>query len=63
MRTAIILDGDTPVNDVVLADGPKGDEYLALYGDAIVETTGLTPRPGVDNGWFYRDGIWVHEPA
>jgi hypothetical protein len=57
-RTAIILDGSTPVNVVVLADGNAGDLWLTENPDAV-EVTGLDPMPGLGLGWTYVDGAWV----
>lgn len=58
MRVAIVLDGETPINSIVLGDGAEGDEWLALHPDAI-ETTGLENTPGVGVGWKYVDGEWI----
>ena len=57
-RRAIVLDGETPVDIVVLASGEKGDETLAEHAN-WVEVTGLSPMPGVGNGWKYVAGEWV----
>lgn len=57
-RRAIVLDGDTPVDVVILAPGKKGNKTLAEH-DNWVEVTGLDPMPGVGNGWKYVDGQWV----
>ena len=59
MRTAIILEGNTPVNIIVLGEGAKADEALAFYAPNIQEVTGLDPMPGVGNGWTFVDGEWV----
>lgn len=57
-RIAIVLDGTTPVNMVVIGDGANGDEWLEGNPEAV-EVTGLDPMPGVGNGWTYTDGVWV----
>ena len=57
-RVALILDGETPVNAVVVADGKPGDDWLAANPDAV-EVTGLDPMPGVGAGWTYVKGAWV----
>jgi hypothetical protein len=56
-RVALILDGDTPVNAVVIAEGKPGDDWLGANPNAV-EVTGLDPQPGVGTGWTY-DGEWV----
>jgi hypothetical protein len=56
-RVALILDGETPVNAVIVAEGAKGDEWLEANPNAV-EVTGLDPQPGVGTGWTY-DGEWV----
>jgi len=56
-RIAIVLDGITPVNTIVLGAGAKGDEWLEANPNAV-EVTGLDPQPGVGTGWTY-DGEWV----
>ena len=60
-RVALILDGDTPVNAVVIAQGKPGDDWLEAHPD-VVEVTGLDPMPGVGAGWIY-DGEWVAPPV
>ena len=57
-RVALIVDGETPVNAVVIADGQQGDEWLAAHPEAV-DVTGLNPMPGVGNGWTYVSGSWV----
>jgi hypothetical protein len=56
-RVALILDGDTPVNAVVVAGGKPGDDWLKANPNAV-EVTGLDPMPGIGTGWTY-DGEWV----
>ena len=56
-RVALILDGETPVNAVIVAEGAKGDEWLEATPNAV-EVTGLDPQPGLGTGWTY-DGEWV----
>jgi len=56
MRTALVIDGNKPVNAIVLPDGPDGD---AMLSDTCIEVTGLDPQPGVGNGWTYVDGVFV----
>jgi hypothetical protein len=56
-RIALIIDGDTPVNAVVVAEGKSGDDWLTANPNAV-EVTGLDPMPGVGTGWTY-DGEWV----
>ena len=50
-RIAIVLDGITPVNTIVLGAGAKGDEWLEANPNAV-EVTGLDPQPGVRTGIF-----------
>jgi hypothetical protein len=57
-RVAIVLDGEIPVNSVVIADGFEGDKTLAS-NPLWVEVTGMNPMPGVDAGWSYVKGKWV----
>jgi hypothetical protein len=57
-RIAITLEGNTPVNVVVIGDGKPGDEWLSANPDAV-EVTGLDPMPGIGTGWSYSDGVWV----
>jgi hypothetical protein len=57
-RIALILEGDTPVNAIVIADGQAGDDYLAENPEAV-EVTGLDPMPSLGAGWTYLDGTWV----
>jgi len=61
-RRAIVLDGETPVDIVVLAPGDKGDKTLSEHANWI-EVTGLSPMPGVGNGWTYVDGVFVPPPV
>jgi hypothetical protein len=56
-RIALILDGDTPKNAIVIAEGKAGDDYLAEHPEAV-EVTGLDPMPGIGTGWTYN-GEWV----
>ena len=60
MREAMIIQDGVPVNVIVLADGPKGDELLS---DTCVEITGMDPKPGLGNGWTYVDGQFVPPPV
>lgn len=57
-RIALLIDGVTPVNAVVIADGAKGDKWLKANSNAI-EVTGLDPMPGIGTGWTYVKGKWV----
>ena len=61
MRKAIILEGNTPVNTVVIGDGEHGDAWLEANPNAV-EVTDLDPMPGVGNGWVF-DGEWVAPPV
>ena len=61
-RIALVLDGGTPVNAVVIAEGAKGDEWLEANPEAV-EVTGLDPMPGVGTGWTYSGGVWVAPPV
>ena len=56
-RVALIIEGDTPVNAVVLAEGKLGNDWLKANPNAV-EVTGLDPMPGLGTGWTY-DGEWV----
>lgn len=60
MRTAIIVEGDTPVNAIVIPDGPDGD---AMLSDTCIEVTGLDPQPGVNSGWTFVNGEFVPPPV
>jgi hypothetical protein len=57
-RVALLVDGETPFDAVVIAEGPAGDAWLVENSDAV-EVTGLDPMPGVGNGWSYVKGVWV----
>ena len=57
-RVALIIEGEIPVNAVVIAEGKPGDDWLKANPDAV-EVTGLDPMPGVGNGWNYVKGAWV----
>ena len=57
-RVAIVLDGEIPVNSVVIADGPEGDQTLS-DNPSWVEVTDMNPMPGLDNGWSYVEGQWM----
>jgi hypothetical protein len=57
-RVALILDGEKPVNAVVIADGVEGNKTLQA-NPSWVEVTGMDPMPGVDAGWSYVKGKWV----
>ena len=57
-RVALILDGDTPVNAVVIAEGKPGDDWLKANPDAV-EVTGLDPMPGLGTGWTYVSKAWI----
>lgn len=56
-RVALLVKDGTPVDSVVLEDGLPGDEYL-LSNPELVEVTGLSPMPGVGNGWVYDGYSW-----
>jgi hypothetical protein len=56
-RVALIIEGDEPVDSVVIADGKEGDKTLK-DNPTWVEVTGMDPMPGVGSGWFYVDGKW-----
>jgi hypothetical protein len=60
-RVALILEGEIPINAVVVADGAEGDEILAA-NPTWIEVTGLQPRPGLDAGWKYVNGQWMAPP-
>jgi hypothetical protein len=57
-RVALIVDGETPVNAVVLAEGKPGNDWLKINPNAA-EVTGLDPMPGVGNGWTYVNKKWI----
>jgi hypothetical protein len=57
-RVALVLDGETPVNAVVIAEGKAGDDWLSSNPNAV-EVTGLDPMPGLGAGWTYSGGLWV----
>jgi hypothetical protein len=57
-RIALIFDGETPVNTVVIAEGKAGDDWLTANPEAV-EVTNLDPMPGVGTGWSYAGGVWV----
>jgi len=57
-RVALVIDGETPVNSLVISDGPEGDKTLK-DNPSWVEVTGLNPMPGVDAGWSYVEGEWI----
>jgi hypothetical protein len=57
-RVALIIEGDTPVNAVVLAEGKPGNDWLKANPNAV-EVTGLDPMPGVSTGWTYVNKKWV----
>ena len=57
-RIALVLDGVTPVNAVVIAEGKAGDQWLTANLEAV-EVTGIDPMPGVGTGWSYVKGAWV----
>lgn len=40
-------------------DDGYGQDFLTLTGCSIVEITGLSPSPGVGNGWSYVDGVFI----
>jgi hypothetical protein len=57
-RIALTLEGNIPVNAVVIAHGKDGDDWLDANPDAV-EVTGLEPMPGVGTGWTFSGGVWV----
>ena len=59
MREALIIENGKPVNAIVIQDGAAGD---AMLSESCVEITGLSPKPGVGNGWTYVDGAFVAPP-
>jgi len=61
-RKAIILNGETLTEAVVIANGEKGDQTLA-NNPTWVEVTGMDPMPGVGNGWTYVNGAFVPPPV
>jgi hypothetical protein len=60
-RVALVLEGETPVNSIVIPDGEGGDKMLA-ENNTWIEVTNLEPMPCVGSGWLYVNGQWV-EPV
>lgn len=60
-RLAFVLDGNVPVNAVVIEDGKNGDDWLQQNPDAV-EVTGLDPMPTVGGQWTFENNSWVHPP-
>jgi len=61
-RIAMIVDGSDLVNCVLLAEGMKGDEFLAARPDAV-EVTGMDPMPMLGTGWTFVGGQFVPPPV
>ena len=60
-RYASVIDGIEITNVLVIPAGKAGDNLLA-ENPTWVEITGMSPRPGIGNGWTYVDGAFVPPP-
>lgn len=52
-------DGTTVMPD---PEDDFGTEFITVSGCVAIDVTGLSPIPGVGNGWSYVNGEWVAPP-